>query len=96
MDHLYAKEDDGSWLYGILEYSIAPHWFLSVSDQWNYGNEVANQRIHYYNIAAAFVIKTTRIALNFGKTKEGILCIGGVCRSVPASYGLGLSVTTSF
>ena len=37
-----------------------------------------------------------RIAVNFGKTKEGILCIGGVCRSVPASYGLGLSVTTSF
>ncbi|MBQ7735145.1 MAG: hypothetical protein IJT61_04320 [Bacteroidales bacterium] len=96
MDHLYAKEDDGSWLYGILEYSIAPHWFISISDQWNYGNEVKNQRIHYYNIAAAFVIKTTRIALNFGKTKEGILCIGGVCRSVPASYGLGLSVTTSF
>lgn len=96
MDHLYAKEDDGSWLFGILEYSIAPHWFISVSDQWNYGNEVKSHRIHYYNIAAAFVIKTTRIALNFGKTKEGILCIGGVCRSVPASYGLGLSVTTSF
>ena len=94
--HLYAKEDDGSWLYGLLEYSIAPHWFISVSDQWNYGNADKMHRTHYYNIAAAFVIKTTRIALNFGKTKEGILCIGGVCRSVPASYGLGLNVTTSF
>ncbi len=96
MDHLYAKEDNGSWLYGIIEYSVAPHWFVSVSDQWNYGNNEIDQRIHYYNIAAAYVIKTTRIALNFGKTKEGILCIGGVCRSVPASYGVGLSVTTSF
>ena len=96
VNHLYAKEDDGSWLYGLLEYSIAPHWFISVSDQWNYGNADKLHRTHYYNIAAAFVIKTTRIALNFGKTKEGILCIGGVCRSVPASYGLGLNVTTSF
>ena len=96
VNHLYAKEDDGSWLYGLLEYSIAPHWFISVSDQWNYGNADKLHRTHYYSIAAAFVIKTTRIALNFGKTKEGILCIGGVCRSVPASYGLGLTVTTSF
>ncbi len=96
IDHLYAKEDDGSWLYGLLEYSIAPNWFISVADQWNYGNEAKEYRIHYYNIAAAYVIKTTRIALNFGKTKEGILCIGGVCRTVPASYGVGLSVTTSF
>ncbi|MBO4646267.1 MAG: hypothetical protein J5642_07110 [Bacteroidales bacterium] len=96
LDHLYAKEDDGSWLYGILEYSIAPHWFISVADQWNYGNEEKGHRTHYYMVAAAYVIKTTRIALQFGKTKEGILCVGGVCRSVPASYGLGLSVTTSF
>ncbi|MDD4394340.1 MAG: DUF6029 family protein [Bacteroidales bacterium] len=96
IDHLYAKEDNGSWLYGLIEYSISPKWFISVSDQWNYGNNESALRIHYYNIAAAFVIKTTRIALNFGKTKEGILCIGGVCRTVPASYGLGLSVTTSF
>ena len=79
-----------------MEYSIAPHWFISVADQWNYGNADKIHRTHYYNIAAAFVIKTTRISLNFGKTKEGILCIGGVCRSVPASYGLGLTVTTSF
>lgn len=96
LQHLYAKEDKGSWVYGLLEYSFAPHWFVSISDQWNYGNSIEDQRIHYFNIAAAYVIKTTRIALNFGKTAEGILCVGGVCRSVPASYGVGLSIATSF
>lgn len=96
LDHLYAKEDEGSWLHGMIEYSIAPHWFISVADQWNYGNADKDHRTHYYMVSAAYVIKTTRIALNFGKTKEGILCIGGVCRNVPASYGVGLSVTTSF
>lgn len=96
LQHLYAKEDYGSWIYGMLEYSINPHWFISVGDQWNYGNVLENQRLHYYNISAAYVWNTTRIALNFGKTREGILCVGGVCRAVPASYGLGLSITTSF
>lgn len=87
---------NGSWIYGMLEYSISPNWFFSVGDQWNYGNENPDRRLHYFNIAAAYVWNTTRIALNFGKTQEGILCIGGVCRSVPASYGVGLSITTSF
>ena len=94
--HLYTKDDKGSWVYGMLEYSISPHWFISVGDQWNYGNEEANMRLHYYNVAAAYVWNTTRVAVNFGKTQEGILCIGGVCRAVPASYGFGLSLTTSF
>ena len=96
LQHLYAREDCGSWVYGLLEYSISPHWFFSVSDQWNYGNVIVSQRIHYYNVSASYVWNTTRIALTFGKTREGILCVGGVCRAVPASYGLGLSITTSF
>ena len=96
LQHLYTKDDDGSAIYGMLEYSISPHWFFSIGDNWDYGHPDKDHRIHYYNIAAAYVWRTTRIALNFGKTKEGILCIGGVCRAVPASYGMGLSVTTSF
>lgn len=96
LQHLYTKQDKGNWLYAMLEYSISPKWFISVGDQWNYGNPVSALRLHYYNISAAFVYNTTRIALNFGKTREGILCVGGVCRSVPASFGMGLSITTSF
>ena len=96
LQHLYTKDDKGSWIYGMLEYAISPKWFISIGDQYNYGNTNPEMRLHYFNIAGAFVWNTTRIALNFGKTQEGILCIGGVCRAVPASYGVGLSVTTSF
>lgn len=96
LQHLYTKDDEGSHIYGMLEYSISPKWFISVGDDWNYGNPDPTHRLHYFNISGAFVWNTTRIALNFGKTKEGILCIGGVCRAVPASYGVGLSITTSF
>ena len=94
--HLYTKDDIGSSVYAMLEYSISPNWFFSVGDDWNYGNPDPEHKTHYYNISCAYVWNTTRIALNFGKTKEGILCVGGVCRAVPASFGLGLSVTTSF
>lgn len=96
LQHLYTRDDDGSSIYGMLEYAISPKWFISVGDEFNYGNPNPQHRLHYFNIAGAFVWNTTRIALNFGKTKEGILCIGGVCRAVPASYGVGLSITTSF
>lgn len=96
LQHLYTKDDKGSWIYGMLEYAISPKWFISIGDQYNYGNTNPEMRLHYFNIAGAFVWNTTRIALNFGKTQEGILCIGGVCRAVPASYGVGLSITTSF
>jgi hypothetical protein len=91
-NHLADKEK-GSWMFMLLEYSIAPKWFITVSDQWHFGNK---EKLHYPNAAVAFVYNTTRIALNFGKTRAGILCVGGVCRTVPASFGLGLSVTTTF
>ena len=96
LQNLYTKDDDGSSAYTMLEYSFSPSWFVSISNEWNYGNPIKSHRTSYYNIACAYVWNTTRIALNFGKTKEGILCVGGVCRAVPASFGAGLSVTTSF
>jgi hypothetical protein len=96
LQHLLAEEGRGSWAYGQLEYSISPKWFISVLDRWNYGNSDADKRIHFYSINGSFVYKTTKVTLNFGKQYEGILCVGGVCRSVPASYGMGLSLVTSF
>ena len=96
LQHQYAEEGKGDWLYGQLEYSISPKWFISVLDRWNYGNKEADKRIHYYAISGSFVYKTTKVTLSFGKQFEGVLCVGGVCRVVPASYGAGLSVVTSF
>ena len=96
LQHLSTRQDDGNWAYGQLEYTIAPKWFISVLDRWNYGNPVENKQVHYYNISGSFVYKTSKITLGFGKQYEGILCVGGVCRQVPASYGMNLQVVTSF
>lgn len=97
-DSTVAKEDrkNGNWFALLAEYSIAPSWYFSFIDLWNYGNENKDFRVHYLKFALTFIHKVTRIALGFGKDPGGILCVGGVCRAVPTAYGFNLSVTTSF
>ncbi|HPS28134.1 MAG TPA: DUF6029 family protein, partial [Bacteroidales bacterium] len=96
LQHMYTKQGDGSWAFGMVEYTIAPKWFFSVSDMYNYGNSIAQKRLHYYNVATAFAVGSTRIALSYGRQRAGILCVGGVCRYVPAANGLMLSISSSF
>jgi hypothetical protein len=96
LQYLYSKHGDGSWMYAMVEYTLAPKWFFSVSDQYNYDNSVVDKRIHYYGVAAAYAIGSTRISLNYGRQRAGIFCVGGVCRAVPAANGLTLTLTSSF
>lgn len=96
LQYMQTKQDDGSWGMILVEYAIAPKWFFSIADQHNFGNSVKEKRIHYYSIATAYSIGSTRIALNYGRQMEGIFCVGGVCRFVPASNGLTLTITSSF
>ena len=96
LQHLATRQDEGNWAFGMLEYTISPHWFFSVMDAWNYGHPDEEMKIHYYNISATYVHNATKVTLGFGKVEEGILCVGGVCRQVPASYGMSLQVVTSF
>ena len=93
---LWSKQDKGNWLAGLLELTISPTWFFSIQDQWNYGNTEKNQQLHYYLISAGYTYNTSRIALSYGRQREGILCVGGVCRYVPAASGLTLTLTSSF
>jgi len=93
---LFTEQDRGSWLAGLLEYTISPHWFFSVSDQYNYGNKDGARQLHYYLVSMGYAHKAGRISMSYGRQREGIVCVGGVCRYVPASSGLSLSITTSF
>lgn len=91
-----TKQDMGNWIMGMLEYTVAPKWFFSVSDQWNYGNNNKDERSHYPLFAVAYNNDANRIQLSYGKMRKGIVCVGGVCREVPASNGITLTVTTNF
>ncbi len=93
---LWTKEDKGNWAMALVEYSISPHWFFSVSDQFNYGNPDESKRKHFFFGSVGYVKGTNRIQLSYGKQREGILCVGGVCRNVPAMNGFTISITSSF
>jgi hypothetical protein len=93
---LTTKQDKGNWLMVLMEYSIAPHWFFTVFDMYNYGNPKPDKRIHYYSGNFAYSNKGTRIQLGYGRVWEGIICVGGVCRNVPASNGFTINITSSF
>lgn len=82
----------GDWIMGLVEYNFTSAWFVSVSDQYAYRDGVGN----YYNVSVGYNHGATRLQLGYGKQREGLLCIGGVCRQVPASNGVTFSLTTSF
>jgi hypothetical protein len=94
--HLYTKQDKKNWVMGMIQYTIAPKWFFSVGDMYNYGNDEKEMQIHYYNASVGFIKNANRISLTYGKQREGILCVGGVCRFVPASNGITLTIISSF
>lgn len=93
---LFTKQDRGDWVMGLLEFNIAPKWFFTVFDEFNYGNPDKDMRLHYYSVAMAYVQGTSRIALSYGRQREGLLCVGGVCRVVPAANGITLTISSSF
>ena len=93
---LWAKQDKGNWAAALVEYTISPHWFFSIADQYNYGNKHTNERIHYYTGAFGYTLNTTRFSLTYGRQREGVVCVGGVCRQVPASSGFYLTISSSF
>jgi hypothetical protein len=96
LQHLATAQDRGNWAMAMLEYNIAARWFFGISDQYNYGNENSAMRIHYYMLNAGFAKNANRFSLSYGKQRQGVVCVGGICRQVPASNGFLLSVTSSF
>ena len=93
---LFTRQDRGDWVMALLEFNIAPKWFFTVFDEYNYGNPDKDMQLHYYSAAMAFVQGTSRIALSYGRQREGLLCVGGVCRAVPAANGVTLTISSSF
>lgn len=101
LQYLQTKQDQGDWVFGLLEYSLAPHWMLTVSDMWNCGNSDTeyyeeNTHYHYYQGLVTYNIGSHRIQVGYGRTRAGYNCSGGVCRYVPATKGFSLSYNYNF
>ena len=96
LQNLTTKEDQQSWAVLLAELTFVPHWFVAAYDEYNYGNNIVDQRIHYYTGQLGYINNTNRITIGYGRTRAGILCVGGVCRNVPAADGITLTLTSSF
>ena len=92
--------DQGDWLMAMVEYTISPHWFFAIADQYNGGytdhENQSYEAVHYFNLTFGYAKGANRFELGYGKKREGIFCVGGVCKNVPSSNGLTLSITSSF
>jgi hypothetical protein len=88
--------DKGDWVTFLIEYTINSHWFVSVMDQYNFGNPDKKYRAHHPYLTVGYIRDATRLTVSYGRQRAGLFCVGGVCRPVPASNGLTVSITHSF
>jgi hypothetical protein len=105
--HLWTKQDKKNWAAATAEFNMNTNWSIFVNDMYNYGYEkiledengelvIVKPKDHYYNVGLAYNKNRTSVALRYGRTRGGLLCVGGVCRDVPAATGLTCNITTSF
>jgi hypothetical protein len=92
LQHLWTKDDLKNWVAGTAEFNINSHLSFFANDMYNYGEE----KDHYFNLGGSYSVNKSRFALSYGRTRGGLLCVGGVCRIVPAATGLTFNITTSF
>ncbi|NHM05951.1 hypothetical protein G4D82_01845 [Flavobacterium sp. CYK-4] len=95
-EHMWADTDKKNWTASTIEFNLNSKYSFFIADMYNYGNDDPELRNHYYNVGGAFRQKSTRIALNYGRQRGGLVCVGGVCRFVPESSGISLSLNTTF
>jgi len=93
---LNKKNNTGSWVSELIEWTPSSHWSITIADQYNYNNPIQAKRVHYYFGMIGYVNGPTRISVSYGRQRQGIFCAGGVCRFVPASSGLSISISSSF
>jgi hypothetical protein len=96
LEGLQTKQDMGDWFAGLVEYSVSPNWFFAGLAQFNYGNPNEAMRLWYPTASLGYIRNATRITLGYGRQRAGIFCVGGICRNVPASNGLTISISSSF
>ncbi|MCS7301866.1 MAG: DUF6029 family protein [Bacteroidota bacterium] len=96
LSHMHVRGDMGSWAFALLEYTPISNVYLTVFDEWNYGNPDPAKRYHYPAVSVTYVLGGTRITAGYARQRAGILCVGGVCRVVPASNGFSLNIASTF
>lgn len=99
-----VKHDYGDWAFGLVEFTMAPHWTFTLSDMYNVGpgklsptdSSGEKASIHFPRLDVFYTYKSNRFSLSYVKQVEGVVCSGGICRLEPAFSGVRMSVTSTF
>jgi hypothetical protein len=96
--HLATNDDARNWVGGTLEFFFNSNFGLYFNDSYNYEDSPVeeNRKIHFFNVGGSFTKGATRIGLNYGRQRGGLICVGGVCRPVNKNTGITLNLNTSF
>ncbi len=92
LQYLNTKQDQGDWLYGLVEVSVLPYLMFTVADMWNVGDT----NIHYYQALVTGTYGSHRLQAGYVRTRAGYNCAGGVCRYIPATRGVQISYSYNF
>ena len=103
--YLNTHEEFGSWINGVVEFGMAPHWLVTFSDMYKLKHQetegLAPEKLkydglHFPTVQVSYTHKANRIGLSWVKQVEGINCAGGICRYEPAFSGVKLQVNSTF
>ncbi len=98
LQHLWVDKsrknvDRKNWMAGVLEYNFNSAFTLYAADAWNYEGE---GEIHYYSFGGSYTKGPARFAVNYGRQRGGLICVGGVCRFVPENTGVTANLVVTF
>jgi hypothetical protein len=108
--YLATDDEFGSWVNGLVEVGLAPHWIFYASDMYKlkHGSlepglspEKAKDKVkydgtHFPSLGVVYSHKSNRVSLAYVKQVEGINCAGGICRLEPAFHGVRLTLNSTF
>lgn len=103
--YLATEQEFGSWVNGLVEVGLAPHWIFYASDMYklrhknpeSYDKDKTKyDGTHFPSVGVVYSRKSNRVSLAYVKQVEGINCAGGICRLEPAFNGVKLTLNSSF
>ncbi len=89
--HLFTRQDKGSWAMGLLDLRIKSKWSVFAIDEFNY-----SKNEHYYQLGFNLNLGSKSIGMSYGKVREGLFCVGGVCQIIPEYEGLSVNFGINF
>ncbi|MBU2927544.1 DUF6029 family protein [Winogradskyella psychrotolerans] len=93
---LWSDSESHDWTGGTLEFNLNSKYSFYVNDIYNSGDDGDTSETHYFNVGGSYTKGATRLGLNYGRQRAGLICVGGVCRYAAEATGVSANLTMSF